>query len=98
MDIPSSKASYSASLFVAEKSNLSDFSMVSFSGEIRTSPTLEPLWFAAPSMYTFQNKGSCREIVPTDFPSMFYVVNISSNGGSVNLAIKSARTWPFTKV
>ena len=35
MDIPSNKASYSASLFVAEKSNLNDFSMVSFSSEIR---------------------------------------------------------------
>ena len=53
MDIPSSKASYSASLFVAEKPNLNDFSMVSFLGEIRTSPTPEPLWFALPSTYTF---------------------------------------------
>ena len=43
MDIPSSKASYSASLFMVEKPNLSDFSMVSFSDEIRTSPTPEPL-------------------------------------------------------
>ena len=98
MDIPSSKASYSASLFVAEKPNLNDFSMVSFLGEIRTSPTPEPLWFAAPSTYTFQNKGYCREIVPTDFPSMFCVVDISSNRGSVNLATKSASTWPLTKV
>ena len=64
MDIPSSKALYSASLFVAKKPSLSDFSMVICSGEIRSSPIPKPLWFAAPSTYTFQNKGSYREIVP----------------------------------
>ena len=53
MDIPSSKASYSTSLFVAEKPSLSDFSMVICYEKTRTSPTLEPLWFAAPSTYTF---------------------------------------------
>ena len=89
VDIPSNKTSYSTSLFVAKKPNLSDFYMMSFSGEIRTSPTLEPLWFAAPSMYTFKNEGSCREIVPTDFPSMFCVVNS---------ATRSASTWPLTEV
>ena len=46
MDIPSNKVSYSASLFMAENYNLNDFSMVSFLGEIRTSPTPESLWFA----------------------------------------------------
>ena len=40
--IPINKASYSASLFVAEKPNLKDFSMVIFSGDTRTSPTLDP--------------------------------------------------------
>ena len=53
MDITSNKASYSASLFVAKKPNLNDFSMVSFLGEIRTSPTLDPLWFTALLTYTF---------------------------------------------
>ena len=43
MDIPSNKTSYLASLFVAEKPNLSDFLMVICSGETKTSPTLEPL-------------------------------------------------------
>ena len=53
MDIPSNKASYSASLFVAEKPNLKDFLMVSFSGETKTNPTSDPLWFVAPSIYNF---------------------------------------------
>ena len=53
MDIPSSKVSYSASLFVVKKPSLSDFSIVICSGETRTSPTLEPFWFAAPSTYIF---------------------------------------------
>ena len=51
--IPTSRASYSTSLFVAEKPNLNDFSMVIFSGETRTSPTPNPLWFVMPSTYTF---------------------------------------------
>ena len=52
--IPINKASYSASLFVAEKLNLKDFSMVIFSGDTRTSPILDPRWLAAPSTYTSQ--------------------------------------------
>ena len=67
MDIPSSKASYSDSLFVAEKPNLNDFSMVSFSGETSTSPTPDPFWFTAPLTYTFQWNGSCGAIKPTPF-------------------------------
>ena len=42
MAIPINKASYSASLFVAEKSNLKDFSIMTFSGDINTSPIPEP--------------------------------------------------------
>ena len=53
MAIPCNKASYSASLFVAENPGLRDFSMMALSGEIRTIPTPDPLWFAAPSTYTF---------------------------------------------
>ena len=98
MDIPSNKASYSASLFVAENPNLSDFSMVSFSGETKTNPTPEPLWFATPSTYTFQTGGSYREIVSINFPSMFFVVDISSNACLANSAIRSTSTWPLTKV
>ena len=40
--IPSNRASYSASLFVAEKSNLKDFLITTFSGDISTSLTPEP--------------------------------------------------------
>ena len=98
MDIPSNKVSYSASLFVAEKPSFSDFSIVICSRETKTSPTLELLWFATPSTYTFHNKGCCREIVPTDFSSMFCVAAISSNRGSVNLATRSARIWPLTEI
>ena len=98
MDIPSNRASYLASLFVAEKPNLSDFFMVIISGEIKISPTPEPLWFAAPSTYTFQHVGPYREIVPTDFSSMFCVPTSSSNDGLANSATKSARTWPLMKV
>ena len=84
IDISSSKTSYLSSLFVAEKPSLSDLSLVICSGETRTSPTPEPLWFTTPLIYTFQNKGSCREIVPTGFPSMFCVAATSSNRGLAN--------------
>ena len=43
MAIPCYKASYSASLFVAKNPSLRDFSMIVFSGDIRTSPTPDPL-------------------------------------------------------
>ena len=49
--IPTNIASYSVSLFVIEKPNLKDFLIVIFLGDTRTSPTLDPLWFAAPSTY-----------------------------------------------
>ena len=42
IDIPSNRASYSTSLFVAEKPSLSDFSMVIPLGEIRMSSTQSP--------------------------------------------------------
>ena len=51
--IPTSRASYSTLLFVAEKHNLNDFSMLTFLSETRTSPTPDPLWFVVPSTYTF---------------------------------------------
>ena len=47
--IPVSRALYSVSLFVVEKPNLKDFSIVILSGDIRTSPTPDPLWLVAPS-------------------------------------------------
>ena len=43
MVIPCNKASYSASLFVAENPSLRDFSIIVFLGDIRTSPTPNPL-------------------------------------------------------
>ena len=98
MTIPISRVSYSASLFVAKNLNLNDFSMVIFSGETRTSPTPNRLWFAALSTYTFHTKGSCRVIVPTDFPSMCCVSTSFSYRDSANLATKSTRTWPLTEV
>ena len=98
MDIPSSRASYSASLFVAEKSSLNDFLIIILSREIRTSPTPEPLWFAAPSTYTFQHVGSYREITPTDFSPMPYAFASSSNKGSANSATKFARTCPLMEI
>ena len=42
MVIPTNRASYSASLFVAEKPNLKDFSIVIFSGDTKTNPNLDP--------------------------------------------------------
>ena len=98
MAIPTNTASYSASLFMAEKPNLKDFSIVILSGDIRTSPTLDPLWFTAPSTYTFQDKGSYKEIAPIDFPFMFCLSTLSYNGVSTNLATRLAKTWPITKV
>ena len=90
--IPVNKASYSASLFVVEKPNLKDFSMVIFSGDTRTSPTPDPRWFAAPSTYTFQGEGHCVEIRLIDFSSMLCHSTFISSGHSANSATKSART------
>ena len=42
---PAWKASYLASLFMAKKLSLKDFSKVIPSGEIITIPTFEPFWF-----------------------------------------------------
>ena len=98
IDIPSSKVSYSASLLVAEKPSLNDFSKMSFSGEIKTSPTPDPFWFVAPSTYTFHCNDSYIAIWPTDFSSMQCSFDLSSTGVSVNSTIKSARTWPLTEV
>ena len=92
IEIPTNKVSYSASLFVAKKSNLKDFSIMIFFGDIRTSPTPNPLWFITPSTYTFQDKGSYRETNPIDFPSMFCFSTLSSNGVSANSATRSTRT------
>ena len=89
------RVSYSASLFVAEKTNRKDFSIVIFFGDIRTSLTPDPLWFIAPSTYTFQDKGSYKEIALTDYPSMFYFFTFSSIGVLANSATRSARTWPL---
>ena len=98
MAIPCNKASYSASLFVVENPSLKEFSMVALSGKIRTSPTPDPLWFAASSTYTFQHRGFGVETTPTDFPSRLrFSVNISI-GGLANSATRSAKTWPFMEV
>ena len=90
--IPTNRASYSSSLFMVEKPNLKDFSIMILSGEITTYSTLDPLWFATPSMYTLQDKGSYKEIMQTDFPSMSYFSTLSSKRDSTNLATKSMRT------
>ena len=86
------------SLFVAEKPNLRDFLIVIISRDIRTSPTPNLLWFTTPSTYTFQDKGSCKEIALTNFSSMFCFSTLSSTGISANLATRSARTWPLIEV
>ena len=52
MVIPTKRASYLASLFVVEKPNLKNFSIVILSRDIKTSPTPDLLWFATPSTYT----------------------------------------------
>jgi len=43
MIILTNKASYSVLLFVAKKPNLKDFSIVILLGDIKSSPTLDPL-------------------------------------------------------
>ena len=96
--IHTSRSSYSALLFVVEKLNLKDFSIVIFSGDIRTSPTPDPLWFTALSTYTLQDKGSCKETKPNDFHPMSCFSIFSSKGDSANSATKSMRTWPLIKV
>ena len=98
MAIPINKASYSASLFVAKKSNFKDYSMMTFSGDISTSPIPEPFWFDAPFTYISQAGRRYWEIVPTNFSSMFPTDSNSSIGGSVNSATKSTRTCTFMEV
>ena len=92
MVIPYNKVSYSASLFMAKNPKLRDFSMVALLRDIRTSFTPDPLWFSAPSTYTFQHGGFGVEITPTNFPfAPRCSVNISI-GGSANSATRSAWT------
>ena len=98
MAIPTNRASYLVSLFVAEKFSLNDFSIVIFSEDTRTNPTLDPFWFIAPSTYTLQDKGSYREIMPTDFPSMPRFSASATNRDSTNSTTRFARTWPLTEV
>ena len=96
--IPTNKALYSASLFVAEKINLKDFLIIIFSGDTTTSPIPDLLWLAPPSTYTLQDRGYWKEIIPTDFPSMFCFSPSSSSGDSANSDTKFARTWPLIEV
>ena len=83
---------------MAKKPSLKDFSMIILSGDTITNPTPDPLWFAVPSTYTFQDRGPYEEIFPTDFPFMLGLSPFSSNEGSVNSATKSVRTWLFIEV
>ena len=96
--IPINIASYSASLFVVEKPNLKDFSMVIFSEDTRTSPTPDPCQFAAPSTYTSQGVEHWIEITPTDFSSMPCFSTFIFSGHSANSVTRSARTCPFIEV
>ena len=96
--IPSNKASYSTSLFVAENPSLRDFSMIIPSEDTITSSTLDPLWFVVPSTYTFQGRGSGKEIIPTDLPSILGLSPLSSNKGSANSTTRSVRTYTFIEV
>ena len=98
IDIPSNNTSYSASLFVAEKPSLNDFSTMSFSGEIKTNPTPNPFWFGAPFTYTFHCNGSYAVTRPTDFSPMWCSFDSFSTGPSTNLVTKYARTWPLIEV
>ena len=72
--------------------------MMIISGDTTTCPAPDPLWFVAPSTYTFKDRGPYEEITPTNFPSMLNLSLFSSNEGSTNSAIKSPRTWPFIEV
>ena len=96
--IPSNRASYSAPLFIAGKSNLKDFSTITFSEDVSTNPTPEPFWFDAPSTCTSYVGGQYWEIVSTNFSSLFLSASNSFTSGLVNSATKSARTCPFTEV
>lgn len=89
------KASYSTSLFVAEKSNLKDFSMVMCSGEIMTTLIPEPLWLAAPSTYNSHcGRGDATTaITPLDSLSWSSLSPFSTL--SMNSATRSAETCPF---
>ena len=98
MVIPANRALYSTSLFMVEKLSLKDFSIVTFSGDTKTSPSLEPLWFAVPLMYTLQDKRSREETMPTNFPSKPSFFPFSSTGDLANSATKSARIWHLTEV
>ena len=50
MFISASKASYLASLLVAENPNRNDFSIINFSGLINTTPTPAPFRLEAPTV------------------------------------------------
>ena len=97
MVIPTNRTSYSTLLFVAEKANLKNFSIVILSEDIRTSSTPDPLWFAALSMYTLQDKGSYKETMTTDFLSMSCFSIFSSIEGFSKLGHQICESLAFDR-
>ena len=75
------RASYLASLFEAQKPNLSDFSNRNPSGDIITTPTLDPLALDAPSIYTR------HDLTET------WHISIGAPGAGVNSATNFANTY-----
>ena len=86
---PASKASYSASLFVAEKPSLRDFSKVIPFGEIIMIPLPNPFWLAAPSTNSCYTCWISIEL--TLSASSSFVPSLESPNSSVNSANKSAK-------
>ena len=76
--IPTNKASYSVSLFVA---NYRDFSNTSFLGETSTILSPKPFWFATPSVYTSQAIGEGIETPKTPVSNSLSPHNILSKFG-----------------
>ena len=74
------RAPYSTLLFEAQKPNLRDFYNSNHSGDIITTPILDPLILDAPSTYT------------RHFLTITGHIPLGTPGSRVNLATKSANT------
>jgi len=73
---PYHNASYSASLLVAKKDNLRDFSRTILFGEMMTTPTPEPHWLAVPSMYIVHGKEISVAKTPNSFLALYTLLGL----------------------
>ena len=73
---PNHNALYSASLLVAEKDSLKDYSKTIPSGEMMTTPTPEPRWLVAPVNVHSPWRGNFGDKNPNSFLALYTLLRL----------------------